>query len=317
MILIGAALGMALAAQSTQVVVTVLGKHDGPAPRVTQPQVDVKQGGRHDAITGWAKYGDQDRLDLVLAFDDDSHNMGQRMADIHTFLQALPANVAVALVYFHTGIADIAQPFNLDHARVDQAMRPPTGIDGSSPSPFGSLSNLLGRWPRHPGQRRELIMISDGEEHVGGNNGTNLTFERAIQDAVASGVVVYTIYAGAATTGTAAADEATIGEVGAPIGHAGMAALSNVGNAQSNSANGIANLSELASVTGGQSYAEGMSTPTRFKPCLDDIAARMRDQYALAFTPSDGHGLTGIHVEIKDLSNASVTAPRQIFVGGH
>lgn len=305
-----------------QVVVTVLGRKGHTAPAVAQNQVSVQQGHVRDAITGWqALTGADSRVDLGLVIDDDSRALGSRLDDIKSFIASLPPTTAVALVYLRTGTAEIAQPLTLDHARAVKALRVPSGAADVSPSPYGSLRYLLSHWPRHPDRRREMIMLSDGEEHIGGNNSNNTTFQAAVADAVESGVVVYTIYVTGATAPMAANTLENVGvdntpEFGTPLGGkgAGTSKLSNLGDNASNTANGSVNLALLSEATGGEAYTQGNVTPTRFKPFLDDIAARLQSQYRLRFTPAAGTPgqLVGIKVEVKDAPQAVITAPKQI-----
>lgn len=316
------ALGAASFGQSAQAIVTVVGHGNEPVTNVQPAQLEVRQQGHNAAITGWQHYTSKDRLDLVLALDDDSIGMASRLADIKSFMTALPPNVALGLVYFHTGTVQIAQTFTFDHARVAGELRAPTG--GASPSPYGSLLALLAKWPRHPDRRREVIMVSDGEEHLGGNNNTNLTFERAMTEAVAGGVVVYTIYvkgapeqsAGDASGNPYYTEGATTPALGGdPMGAMGRNQQGKFAGGRFDTPNGIANLAELSKQTGGQGFAQGTQTPTRFEPFLSDIGAMLRAQYDLQYTPVSGSGMEGLKIEINDLHGARVFSPGSVWLG--
>ncbi|MGH9520595.1 MAG: hypothetical protein ACRD2D_13140, partial [Terriglobales bacterium] len=218
--------------------------------------------------------------------------------------------------------AQIAQTFTFDHARVAAELRAPTG--GASPSPYGSLQALLAKWPRHPDRRREVIMISDGEEHLGGNNSTNITFEHAMAAAVAGGVVVYSIYVKGAPEQSAGDSSgnpnynegtATPGLSGDPMGAMGRNQQGKFAGGRFDTPNGIANLASLSNETGGQGFAQGTQTPTRFEPFLSDIGAMLQAQYDLQYTPMPGSGTVGIKIEIKDLHGAHVFSPRSVWLG--
>lgn len=321
---LAAALGSLAAGQSSaQMIVTVMGKRDAAPPAVMQSQVQVKQKGDPVEVTSWQPYTAKDRLDLVLALDDDSVGMASRLADIKDFITSLPPNVALGLVYFHTGTAQIAQAFTFDHTRVANELRAPTG--GSSPSPYGSLQALLTKWPRHPDRRRELIMVSDGEEHLGGNDSNNLTYQHAMSAAVADGVVVYTIYVrgvpeqqGIPTPGPGPNSDGggvDSAQVGVPLGRAGQQMAAAFGPGRFDTPHGLANLAEISKESGGQSYSQGTETPTRFQPFLSDIAAHLRAQYQLAFVPRAGQGLEPVQVEIKNLHDAHMLSANAIYLG--
>jgi len=166
---------------------------------------------------------------------------------------------------------------------------------------------LLAKWGRRPRVRRSHAMISDGEEHNGGNDASNQTFLRAVGDAVLSGVVIYPIFAQSSTENIAP------GVAGAAVGasQVGMGAFN---NAQLDTNAGLQNLSILAEATGGEAYSQGNDTPPRLTSFLADINARLGAQYLLAFTtlPANHRGPTGLKVEIHG-TKAKITAPKQVW----
>ncbi|HUX67498.1 MAG TPA: hypothetical protein VMV31_08410 [Terriglobales bacterium] len=261
-------------------------------------------------------------LDLTILLDDDASQLASRLQDLKDFIGALPATTDVAVGYLHTGAVQVAQNFTFNHALAASKLRAPTGDPNSSPSPFGSLRWLLQRWPAQPGRRHEMILLSDGEEHIGGNNGNNVALVQALGTAVQAGVVVYTIYVTGAAEDTSIPSE--LGSGGAYGGGdlagmpgATMGKIVNVPTAMADTNQGLANLGTLAHFTGGQDYAQGSSTPTRLKPFLDDIAVRLQSQYRLALTPAPATrpGLAAIQIQLQHADGARVTAPQRIFVG--
>lgn len=291
------------------VIVTALAPHGGELPAITAAQVEVRQGRDSDPVTTWLPCtGDNARLDLAVVLDDDTQHLGTGFDDLKDFIGGLPATTAVALVYMHTSTVTINQALTTDHAKAAQELRMPNGGQSSSPSPYGSLQTLLAKWPAHAGRRREMILISDGEEHAGGNDVNNVTYKTAVADAVRAGVVVYTIYV------TGSTDNMDSGSLGVPLGAAGrgFAALN---SSTLDASNGVQNLADLAQATGGEAYSQGTGTPPRLQPFLLEISQRMQSQYILGFTPapSKDSGLVGLKVAVKG-SNARITAPGQIYL---
>lgn len=300
-----AGLALAAAGQHAQVVVTAMASSRGGLAPITAAQVEVKQGKHSDPVTAWRPAtGANAGMEVAIVVDDDTLALaGPALDDLKAFIRALPPAAGVALVYMHTGTVSIIVP----HGREDavRQLHQPTGA--SSPSPYGSLMAFLAKWGRRPGVRREIVMISDGEEHAGGNNSSNETFQRAVGDAVLSGVVVYSIFAQGSTPNIAP------GIAGAAIGAAqvGMGAF----NApEFDTSAGLQNLSILAKATGGEAYSQGSSTPARLQSFLDEILLRMNAQYLLDFTvaPESHRGLTGLKVEIQD-RGAKITAPDKVW----
>ncbi|HXE31685.1 MAG TPA: hypothetical protein VN515_07790 [Terriglobales bacterium] len=323
-------LAMAAAAQQTEVVVTTLPDHGDALPAIAASQVTVRQGHAQDPVTGWqACTGANGKLELALMIDDDTRGLNSSMGDLKDFIQNLPPTTLIALVYMNASTVQIAQGPTADHALAISKLRPPKG---SSPSPYGSLEALLDRWKSHAGMRREIIMISDGQEHAGGNDSNNITLKQAVAEAVASGVVVYAIAAGQAAGPSSApalqpdpsgagaspsvfgsGDQMDSGALGHPFGAAGRA-QTNLGSAQVATNNGLQSLSELAKATGGEVFSEGNGvTPSRLTPYLAQIEQRLRSQYLLAFTPAPGGGkMQGLRIEISG-AGAKVVAPTAVI----
>lgn len=307
---------------TTQLVVTAVGNHDQPAAGIQPAQVRLKVAGHETPLTSWAPFPPTERLDLAIAIDDDTQNMGTGLDDVKTFIRNLPANVAVGVLYLHTGSFAVAQNFTFDHAGAAKMVRMPSGARNSSPSPFGSLLSLLQHWPNHSGLRRELVMISDGQEETGENDASNHTYQSAVAQAVASGVVVYTIYASGGTNyaqgqlpnDTLVPNEAAAegGVAGPPVGATPLTVFR---GSNLTALNGSQNLSLLAAITGGEGYSQGITNSARLTQYFNDIALRLASQYQLVFTPPGGNhqGMTKVEVQINH-AHAKITAPKDIYL---
>ncbi|MGH9476393.1 MAG: hypothetical protein ACRD1C_08670 [Terriglobales bacterium] len=309
-----------LAPGSEQLVVTALGDHDAPASGIEPQQVQLKEDGHVVPIAKWAPFPSNERLDLAVAIDDDTRNLGTGLDDIKTFIRNLPANVAVGVLYLRTGSFEVAQNFTFNHAAAAKMVRMPSGARNSSPSPFGSLHNLIAHWPYHSGLRRELVMISDGQEEAGENDADNHTYQAAVAAAVAGGVVVYTIYA---SGGTNYAQGQVPNNVLVPDQSQQMGALPTGAStplqvfrgSNLTALNGSQNLSLLAAATGGEGYSQGVTSSARLTQYFGDIAHRLAAQYQLVFTPSaaKAHGMTKVEVNVHH-RHAQITAPKDIYL---
>lgn len=294
------------AGKGVEMVVTALPSQ----PAISASQVAVRQGRDTDRVLGWQPCaGDNAALELAIVIDDDTHGLHAAFDDLKSFVNGLPPTTSVAIVYLHTGTIGIEQILTTDHAAAVQHMRLPNGGDNASPSPYGSLQVLLSRWGRHPGRRREMILLSDGEEHNGGNNANNITFKEAVAAAVRDGVVVYPIFVSGAP-----ANSMDSQDQGTPMGKGGnkFAALNSSAIQRDN---GLLNLSFLARTTGGEAYSDGNATPPRLQGYLEQINQRLNAQYTLTYAPSapKNNGLNDIKVEVKD-SKAKISAPDQVYL---
>lgn len=311
-----------LAPGSVQMVVTALGSDSRPAPAIQPSQVQLKVDGHEVPITAWKPFPASERLDLAIAIDEDTQNMGTGLDDVKTFIKNLPANVAVGILYLHTGSFSVAQNFTFDHAGAARMVRMPSGARNSSPSPFGSLSAVLQHWPYHSGLRRELVMISDGQEETGENDANNHTYQAAVAQAIAGGVIVYTIYASGGTNYTQGqipnnvlvpsaegADPAAppYGSAGTPLGRFRASNLTAL--------NGSNNLSQIAATTGGEGFSQGITSSARLTQYFDEITRRLESQYQLVFTPASGkeQGMTKVEVKVNH-THARIAVAKDIYL---
>lgn len=314
-----AALGVAAAAQAPQQMVLTLMEPHGAPPAIEPAQITIEQGHARDQVAGVQRL--TGRVDLCLALDEDTRNLGTRLDDIKNFVRQLPPNVAVAAVYMHTGTVAMATPLTFNRDQVVKALRLPTGAANSSPDPYGSLQHLFHIWPRHPGRQRELIVITDGQQDSGGNDPNNPAIKAAVAEAVAGGIVVFPIYAPsspqqmAANTvsnsqlGYGAPDSA---EIGVPAGPAGRGFQAfQAPQIQANQ--GLQILSSLSDDTGGETYSGSQQELGRLTPYFRDITDRLKSQYVVSYVPAPAHdtGVVGVKVELRGVEG-KLTAPKRI-----
>ncbi|HXE30875.1 MAG TPA: hypothetical protein VN515_03630 [Terriglobales bacterium] len=304
--------GAAMAADPNvhQVIVTAVPRHSGEMEPLEQGAVLVKQGGKDDTIHNWRPVDAHTAVDLAIIIDEDTQNLGVRLDDVRNFVKTLPPNVRVGVGYMSVGGIVFAQSaFTPDRNLILLKLRPPSGAPGSSPSPFTSIQYLMQRWRPHPGQVHEMLMISDGVEHLGGNDSNNITLKKAVAETVQAGVVVYAIAASGASDAGVSQNGSPMRD---PIGGAGPGIIPGIG-AESDS-RGIINLGELTEATGGTTYAGNNGTAPRFTTFLNDMLQRLNHQYLLVFDSSKAKaGLESVNIEVH-APDENVTAPKQIFI---
>jgi hypothetical protein len=267
--------------------VSVEARHDQEkVPVLNREDIRVFQGNTRLQVTDWVPMqGERANLELFVLLDDAGDTaIGLQFDDLRQFMNAQPATTAIAVAYMRYGTVDIVQKLTTDHAQAGKALRLPIG--GSiNPSPYLSISDLLGKWPGSPA-RREILLISSGIDRLyGGPNDPYLV--EAIERAQRAGIQIYALHASAA-------------------GH--------LGHSFWRLQWGQTNLAQLAEETGGESYfplAETLS----FKPFLDEFADRLQHQYQLTFLaiPGKKAGYQRIRLET-EVPNADLVAADQVYV---
>lgn len=292
---IALALGTALAAAQNaapapsvpvHMVVTVE-PHDSKVLPVSEKDVMVFEGKERLPVTGWTP-GDRVGLELYVLVDDAvSSSVGIQLSDIRRFIEQQPAEAAVGVGYLHNGTVEIRQAPTTDHAKTAAALRIPLSSAGMMASPYLSLSDLIKRWP--PGSpRREVLLISSGDDALGGVGILNPYADAAIEDAQRAGIVVYAIY----TPG---------------IGHAGHSYWRETW--------GQNHLAQLAEATGAEAYMMGFGPPVSFAPYLDDLAAHLSHQSVLTFLAKPRKKASFQSVKVRtELPGVELLAPSQVYV---
>jgi len=268
-----------------QTVVTILPKHGGAPPLVSQQNLNIKINGKEASIANWTQLrGDADRVELVLLIDGEAVNLGTQFEEIKHFVLGLSPQTKVSIGYMQSGAAMLTGPLTTDHARALNGLhlsRVPTA------SPYFCLADLAKHWPSIDNHaRRVVVMLSDGVDPY------NLRFDpndpyyvEATEDSVRAGMIVYPVYWRSMRGNRRVLD------------------------------GGINLLQGLADATGGYSYGLGVMNPVSFEPYLKDIVLRLDNQYRLGFSARLDRKpeVLSLKLKLSGLS-ADVTTPQMVFV---
>ncbi len=247
---------------AVKMVVTVEATHGQRPPAVLKTEVSAYEGREKIPVSDWLPLRDGHAgLDFVILIDDAANtSLGSQLEDIRTFIQNQPPTTAIGIAYMQNGGARFAANSTTDHATAAAALRLPMGSVAAIGSPYFSLEDLIKRWPNQ-NTRREVLMISDGIDRIGGSDPYNPYVDEAIDAAVKAGILVYTIY----TPG---------------IGHYGRSFWAmNWGQNY---------LSHLSDATGAESYFVGFGNPVSFVPWLNEISDRLQNQYLVTVLATPG-----------------------------
>ena len=277
-----------------QAVVTVLSKKKGGEMpvNITQQDIHAKVNNKQATVTGWVPLrGTNGRLELVVLIDGSARtSLGQQLGDIADFFKSLPPDVKVALGYMEYGRTVLTGPLSTDHGAAVQGLHLPSGMAGSSGSPYFCISDLAKRWPSNDrGARREVVLITDGvdnyEQHF---DPDDPYVETATNDSIRAGLVLYAIYW---------KDRGFMDQTGY------------------GSDTGQNLLAIVTGATGGASYWNGLGDPVSFQPYFEDLSLRLQNQYLLSVSsPLNGKD------EIANMSlkvggpAAKVYAPKQVYL---
>lgn len=266
------------------------------AEPVSATAVKVKVNGKDAKVTSWNAYGPnatQPNLQLVLLLDDGARaSLGLHLQEMQRFITQQPPTTEVALGYMRNGTAQLTGPFTTDHAQAAAQLRLPISAPGVNGSPYFSLRDLLQKWPapRNPGERREVVMITDGIDRYNGLrfDPSNPYVTSAINDAIRNRVVVYAIY----------------------FHNAGFADRTGAGiNSGQNY------LTQMCTALGGDFFFQGFGNPVDFTPYLDQINRKLGNQYELRIEPPAGaKNIVNLRVQVS-APNTKTQAAQQIFVG--
>jgi hypothetical protein len=238
-------------------------------PGLGRDDIVVKRGSERLRVTEFVPaQGVRAGMDLFILLDDASGpTLGSQFGDLKQFINSLPASTSVAVGYMRNATVSIAQPLTRDHARAADALRLPMGSPGAYGSPYLSVMELMKRWPAD-GNRREVVMISDGVDRSGRHWNrswrglqTNPDVETASGVAQRTGTVIHTIYTPGARHGRR-----------------------NYWRAQS----GQVDMARLSARTGGMSFFLGLQAPVGFAPYLKDLQRGLANQYLLSFDAKPG-----------------------------
>jgi VWFA-related protein len=276
-----------------QLLVTATAKHNKTPGPLKQGDVLVYKG--HDrlpVVDLKPAQAAQAGLDLVVLIDDAlDPAINTSLGDLRDFIRSLPPTTRVAIAYTRNGSASLDQDFTTEHDQTAKALRMPLGSYGAFTSPYLSIIDLIKRLPQ-TGNRREVLLISDGIDYFRGSFGTySPDLQPAIELAQRNGIVIYTIYA---------------------------RGLSRVNRNPFLIMNAQGGLTQLAQGTGGEAFFEGVnSTPVSLRPYLEELSGMLGQQYLLTFraepVKKDSYEHFKFTTEVPDVE---LLAPNEVFVPG-
>lgn len=271
-----------------RMIVTAEGNHNSAAPLIGRDDVAVYQGKERAQVAGWEPLkGNSAGLELFVLVDDSASSyFGTQFSSVRDFINSQPPTTQIAVGYMRNGTVNLAQNFTTDHAAAAKSLRLPLGVPTINGSPYFTLVDVLKRWPTSS-NRHEILMITNGIDPYDGQLDDPYV-DDAIQRAQRSGTVVYSIYFHDA------------GRFNRGFWRAGM---------------GQNHLMQLAEATGGEAYFLGYTDPVSFAPYLNDISARLNNQYlltALVPTPKRA-GIQRVKVTVEN-SNVKLTTPESVYV---
>jgi hypothetical protein len=252
-------------------VVTAEGHHGAAPPIVMQDDLTAEVNKKPASIEKWIPLrGEQAALQLYIVIDDGSDtDLGLQFPSLKNFINAQPASTEIGLAYLRNGAAEIVAPPASDRTQLEKKLRIPLGEAGIAASPYMGISDLAKKWPAVDA-RREVLLITSGVDPWSPADPQNPYLEAAIEDSQRAGILVHSIYFGAA-------------------GH--------MGHSYWQSSWGRNYLSELGDGTGGEAYWQGFGSPVSFDPYLKDLAERLSNQYLLTLSAQDSKkGLQPVRV---------------------
>ena len=156
-------------------------------------------------------------------------------------------------------------------------------------SPYASLSDLIKQWPAD-NKTREVLIVSDGNDPLGGWGLSSPYVDAAIENAQRAGIVVYSIYFPA-------------------VGHSG--------HSQWRMFQGQNDLAKLSEDTGGESYNLSTAPPVSFAPYTESIVEQLTHQYLVTFLAEAGPKAGFQSVKLTtEVPNAELVAATTIYVPG-
>lgn len=273
-------------------VVTVLPAQNGVPASISADQLALKIDGKPASIANWTPARDSNApIQMVVMIDDGARaSLGLQLKDIAHFIATLPPNAQVAVAYMENGRAALAGPLTTDHAAaVKELHMPLAGARGISGSPYFCLSDLAKHWPSQDrAVRRVVVMVTDGVDYYEPRYDPEDPYvQAAIEDAVRSRILVYTIYwrnqGFFDRTGYAAMDGQNL-------------------------------MDQVTEATGGNSYWIGFGNPVSFQPYFQNIDQRLDNQYEIGFV-APIQGKPGVQNMQLKANGAKVVAPQQVYVG--
>jgi len=280
----------AAASTQGQVHLSVLARHGDQKPVApVLADLQLKLDGRAATLRS-VELATAQPTELVLLMD--SMNGGRdasQFDDIRGFLSTLPPNVKATMAYMTSGQAVLAGPLTSEAKALVAELKMHTAPAASA---YFCLSDLAKHWPsKDVAAHRVVVLISSGIEPYNSStyDPSNQYVQAAVEDSLRAGLTVETIFWG---NSSSSAGSTTAYEVG-----------------------GQSYLLELATTTGGGAYGFGFGSPVSFKPYLDEIEARLKSDYVLAFDLPAGVRPGRVRISLKNANKANnVTAPTGLYL---
>jgi hypothetical protein len=242
---------------------------------------------------------------VALLIDDGLRtSVGRELNALRSFITTLPAGTEIFVGYMQNGRVvpgtDLTG-FTADRATAAQSLHLPTGIPGSSASPYFCLSDFVKNWPsvaegqmsqqsQQPTRKaRFVLMITNGVDPYNGStsilNQNSPYVDAAVTDAQRAGVPVYSIFFSDAGFGR------------------GRGTFS-----------GQSYLSQLAQGTGGVAYYLGQGNPVSLDPYLKQFQQAMTETYVATFPVDTNKKMVSLKLGT-DLPKTKLRGPDQVRPG--
>lgn len=136
----------------------------------------------------------------ILVQDDLVPRVGNELGVTRDFIRSLPGGSRVMVGYLRAGSLQVRQPFTTDLERAANALRAPVGSTSASPyNPYVELRRALRDFQAGDANRNAVLLISDGLDTSRGFDYSStvhsIDLDRAIKEAKARNVAVYSFYA--------------------------------------------------------------------------------------------------------------------------
>jgi hypothetical protein len=274
-------------------VVTVLGPKFNAPPPLGKEDIIVHSGKTRLDVTRWLPaQGEHAGLELAIVIDDVvSTDIGLQFKDLTTFITDQQKTTKVGIFYADNGTIQTASQFNSDHEAVAKTLRLPIGRYAAYSSIYLSMIDLIKRWPA-TGDRREILLISDGIDRFRGDFPESPDVESTITNAQKAGIMIHTLY----STG--------VGRFARNIFRSNL---------------GQSNLAKITDTTGGEAFFQGLQTPISFAPYLQQLDIILRNQYWLTFAMPRSNKAKGELRRFRvttEQRNVEISAPQEVFVPG-
>jgi VWFA-related protein len=221
----------------------------------------VKESGDEQQILSIRSVSDTPLSIAILVQDDLTTNFNLQIDDIKQFIRGLPKGTRVMVAYLRGGAPQIRQRFTDDLEAAAKSLRIVAGSSGLAPrSPYGGVSDILGRFDGVPAGRRAILLFSDGLDTSSGLNLASISqsydLDQAILKAQRRSIAVYSFYS--PTTLTESSNSTlTLGAQGA--------------------------LEKLADETGGRAFVSGTLAPVSYLPYFRELTFTLNRQFALSY----------------------------------